>query len=73
MNKVRSANGITTSNLVFSTHCGNNAELFPQILNLYVQPNSSIADVTYGKGVFWKNIDTSQYKFFPSDIKTGVD
>ena len=51
MNKVRSANGITTSNLVFSTHCGNNAELFPQILNLYVQPNSSIADVTYGKEI----------------------
>ncbi len=73
MNKVRKANGITTSNLIFTTHCGNNAELFPQILELYVQPDSIIADVTYGKGVFWKNVDTTKYKFFPSDIKTGVD
>ncbi len=71
--KPRIANGITTSNLVFSTHCGNNAELFPQILDLYIQPNSIIADVTYGKGVFWKNVDLSKYKFFPSDIQTGID
>lgn len=73
MSKTRTANGITTSNLVFSSCCGNNADLFPQILQLYVEPKSKIADVTYGKGVFWKNVDLSRYRFFPSDIKTGTD
>ncbi len=73
MDRTRKVKGITTSNLVFSAHYGNNADLLPQILNLYVEPHSVIADITYGKGVFWKNIDLSDYKFFPSDIQTGID
>ena len=52
---------------------GTNADLFPQILELYVKPGDKIADVTYGNGVFWKKVDTSQYEFYPSDIQTGID
>ena len=52
---------------------GTNADLFPHILQLYAKPGDKIADVTYGRGVFWKNVDTSQYEFYPSDIQTGVD
>jgi DNA modification methylase len=33
----------------------------------------TVADVTYGKGVFWRNVDTSNYSFLPSDIQTGTD
>ena len=65
--------GEVTSDLVFSSYTANNEDIFPKILSLYIAEGAKIADVTYGKGVFWKKIDTTKYEFFPSDIKTGVD
>lgn len=47
---------------------GTNAELLPKVFELYVKPGAIIADVTYGKGVFWKNIDKTKYEVFESDI-----
>lgn len=73
MEKRKSPNGIATNDLVFSAHIGTNDELFPNILKLYVKVGSRVADVTYGKGVFWRKVDTSIYEFLPSDLKTGVD
>lgn len=73
MQKRKSPDGVATNDLVFSAHIGTNDELFPSILKLYVAPGSKVADVTYGKGVFWRKIDTSKYDFYPSDLKTGVD
>lgn len=32
-----------------------------------------IADVTYGKGVFWRNVHKEDYDVLPTDIATGVD
>jgi tRNA G10 N-methylase Trm11 len=64
---------VPTNNLVFSSSCGTNDELFPQILSLYVAKGSSVADVTYGKGVFWKKVPTGSYKLFTTDIGDGVD
>jgi hypothetical protein len=29
-----------------------------------------VADVTYGKGVFWQQVSTSEFDFFPSDLVT---
>ncbi len=55
---------------VYTSLCGNNAELMEQIARLYFKPGFRIADVTYGLGVFWRNIDITQYDFYPSDIKT---
>ncbi len=52
----RVANGETTSDLVFSAYVGDNAEIFPKILSLHVPQGSVVADVTFGKGVFWKKI-----------------
>ncbi len=52
---------------------GDNSDLFSNILKLYSKVGDTIADVTYGKGVFWRNVDTSIYSFLPSDIRTGVD
>lgn len=65
--------GIATSDLVFSAYVGNNADIFPHVLKLHVAAGAKIADVTYGKGVFWKKVDTSEYQIFPSDIADGID
>jgi hypothetical protein len=69
----RRQGGITTSNLTFSAYVGNNDEVFPRILNLYVPEGSTVADVTYGKGVFWRRIPKNAYILKPTDIETGVD
>lgn len=69
----KSPAGVSTNNLVLSAYTGTNAEIFPAIIGLYVAPKSTIADVTYGKGVFWKNIPTKLFTLFKSDIKRGVD
>ena len=69
----KSPDGITTSNLVVSASVGTNAGVFPSILSLHVPDRSKIADVTYGKGVFWRNIRTDKYDLHPSDIANGID
>jgi hypothetical protein len=69
----KSPAGVATNDLVFSTQQGDNSALFPQILSLYVPKGSTVADVTCGKGIFWKNVDKSQYHISATDLKTGVD
>lgn len=69
----RTPNGVSTNDLIFSAYQGTNNEIFPLILSLYVVPGSKVADVTYGKGVFWKNVDISQYGLLATDLKDGVD
>jgi DNA modification methylase len=64
---------VSTSDVVLSTHVGNNEDLFPKILKLHVTLGSVVADVTYGKGVFWKRVPTGKYVLKATDIKTGVD
>jgi hypothetical protein len=71
--KRKSPDGIATSELVVSAHVGMNEELFPQILRLHVPQGSTVADVTYGPGIFWKNISRGAYRLLATDIKTGVD
>jgi tRNA G10 N-methylase Trm11 len=71
--KRKSPDGNATNDLIFSAHNANNAEVFRLILGLYVPHGSKIADVTYGQGTFWKNVDKSIYNIYPSDIKTGID
>ncbi|GAB4418539.1 MAG: hypothetical protein Fur0044_14590 [Anaerolineae bacterium] len=66
--KRKSPAGIATNSLVFSGHLGTNDELFPQILQLYVPEGNKIADVTYGKGVFWKYVPEDKYVLLKSDI-----
>lgn len=71
--KRKSPAGEQTTDLVVSSHIGENSDLFAQILKLHVAKSAKIADVTYGKGVFWRKVDLSQYQLFPTDLKTGVD
>ncbi len=71
--KKRTAGGIATSDVLVSAHNGGNADLFPKILKLHVPVGASIADVTYGKGVFWQKVNRSKYDLHASDLQTGVD
>ena len=66
-------NGQSTNNLVFSAFTDSNDRVFPRILDLYVKPGSTVADVTYGKGVFWRRIRSDQYDLRATDIQDGVD
>ena len=70
-NNVQKGKSIT--DIIMSAFVGGNADLFPQILSLHVPNGSKIADVTFGKGIFWKNVNLNNYNLFPSDISTGFD
>lgn len=69
----RSPRGTATSALVVSAHVGTNADVFPQVLGLHVPTGARIADVTYGKGVFWRKVQEDDYDLLATDIATGVD
>lgn len=69
----RVANGVATNDLVFSAHVAHNDVIFPLVLSLYVRPGSTIADVTYGKGVFWKKVQKDAYTLKATDLKTGTN
>lgn len=64
----RVAGGMATTDLVFSAQVGENADLFPQILDLHVPKGATIADVTFGQGIFWKNVPETDYTLLASDI-----
>ena len=71
--KRKSPDGRATNDLVFSAHVGSNDDVFPHVLSLYVPPGSTVADVTHGKGVFWRNVPTDAFRLLPSDLSTGTD
>jgi hypothetical protein len=67
----RTQSGVATANVVMSAHIGDNADVFPQLLALHVEKGATVADITYGKGVFWRNIRPADYRLLPSDLKLG--
>jgi len=71
--KKRIQGGVSTTDVVMSAYVTGNADVFPQILKLHVPEGSKIADVTYGGGVFWKNVDLNKYELLSSDIANGID
>lgn len=64
----RVQNGAATNDLIFSAIVGGNEDFFPQILDLYVKRQSVVADVTYGLGVFWRNVPEDAYVVLSTDI-----
>jgi hypothetical protein len=58
---------------LLTARVGTNADLFPHILALYVPQGSRIADVTYGRGVFWRQVPEGAYEVLATDLETGVD
>lgn len=71
--KRRSPRGAPTNDLVFSAFNGTNDDVFPYVLSLYVAPGSKVADVTYGKGVFWRKVPRDAYDLLTSDLSNGTD
>jgi len=69
----RVARGISTNELVLSAHHSSNDDVFPKVLSLYVPKGWTIADITYGKGVFWKRVPKGDYDLKATDIRNGVD
>lgn len=69
----RVRNGKPSNKLVFSAMRANNDDMFPQIMSLYVAPGSTVADITFGRGVFWKQIPKGTYRVRTSDLATGTD
>lgn len=60
-------------NPIYTVYQGSNSGLIKNVSELYFKEGDRIADVTWGKGVFWKEIDKSKFQIVGSDIKTGVD
>ena len=69
----RTQSGVATNDLVMSAYQANNDLVFPHVMSLYVAPGSKVADVTFGKGVFWRKIPKDAYDLHASDLKDGVD
>ena len=69
----KSPSGVATTNLIHSARVGANAELFARILMLHVPAGSIVADVTYGRGTFWKLVQNGVYQLKATDIQTGAD
>lgn len=69
----RRQQGEATNDLVFSSYVGNNSGLFSQILDLYVESGAKVADVTYGRGAFWRDVDRKDIELLGTDLKDGVD
>lgn len=65
--------GVSTNDVVTSVQIGGNAPIFRDILRLFVPEGSTIADVTWGKGAFWRDIEEGVYKVLGTDIQMGVD
>ena len=66
-------NGEPNNDLVLSAHVDGNGQVFPEIMKLYVAQGSIVADVTYGKGAFWRNIPPGTYELRATDILNGID
>jgi hypothetical protein len=64
--------GESTSDLVMSAHVGDNSDLFANLMTLHVKPGSKVADVTFGRGVFWKKIAPGSYELHASDIELAI-
>lgn len=65
--------GVATTDLTLSAHVASNAEVFAQLMALHVPEGSRVADVTWGKGAFWRQIPDGRYEVLATDLQTGVD
>jgi len=72
-NAKRRQGGKATSGAILSAHLGGNADLFPKILSLHVPKGAKVADITWGKGVFWQQVPKGDYEVLATDISNGVD
>src|SRR5262245_39924287 len=53
---------------VVTTIFGNNSDLLLAAGGLYIRDGDVVADVTYGKGVFWRQFDLSRITLLATDL-----
>lgn len=56
-----------------STITCRSADAVKQILDMYLPDGGLIADVTWGKGAFWKDYNSEKYQVIGSDLVTEKD
>ena len=49
---------------------GGNADLIAKAAKLHITDGAIVADVTYGRGTFWKKTDTTRFELLSSDLLT---
>ena len=52
---------------VFNCIQGTNADLIATVARLYLRKGDRVADITFGRGVFWQNLNLADYLFYKSD------
>ena len=70
--KKRVQGGVATSDVIVSAQCANNARVFADVAALHLPSGGCVADITYGKGVFWQQIPTGRYCLQFSDLDAKV-
>ena len=52
---------------VFTCVQGDNADLIAAVARLYLPKGCRVADITYGRGVFWQKVNLADYRLHKSD------
>lgn len=65
--------GETTTQTILSASVAGNAEVFADVAALHLPAGCRVADVTYGKGVFWKKVPIGCYHLQFSDLNAKVE
>ena len=64
---------LTADGPVLTCVDGTNADLFAEVAQFYLRPGDRVADVTFGRGTFWKNLATNLYDLVQTDLVGGID
>ncbi len=64
--------GEATTGAILSAAVAGNAEVFADVACLHLPPGVRVADVTYGKGVFWQQVPMGKYELIFSDLDAKV-
>jgi len=65
--KQKTLSGDVVDEPVKSAHVASNSEVFRDIARLHLESGDNVADVTYGKGVFWQEVQ-GEYSLTATDI-----
>jgi len=60
--------GSPSNDIVYTAHLNDNAAVFVDVAKLHLIEGWTVADVTYGQGVFWKQIQPGSYQLLFSDL-----
>lgn len=55
---------------VYTSMKGDNSELIAAASSLHMKDGEKVADITFGKGIFWKKVNTARFIFYKSDKMT---